>query len=220
MATFSKEELNGFTDLFDNLEPLLKQKTNDKILFQKIVKEASILFEKNSEVLQTNIIGRQLLVNEKFENSIFSILGLEKKFIENLIKNSAYFKTFGNLKLNSQLVFAIPLIFLAREYEKVKKSEEAQFIFFLTFLKPYASRISQYSKFLNEDQMRFTIEYTLDNSYDIKKYGTLYEVLLKKAIASFENYKELLTEFPTDHDIHVIFNSGIYTRTNDFLKKV
>lgn len=220
MATFSKNELKTFLDFTNQLGPRIEEKAKQTDVFKKIVKESTVLFEKNSSVLQTNIIGRQLLVNEKFENDILGFLGIKKKEALNIIKNSGYFKTFGTLKLASQLAFAAPLILLSGEYEKLKKYEEAQFIFFLLFFKPYASRISFYSKFLNEDQMRYTIEITLDNSYDIKKYGTLYDTLLKKSFSAFENYKPLLVKKLTDRDIHVIFTSGVYSRTNNFLKNI
>lgn len=220
MATFTKEEIENIKNLSDNLVPIISLKAKDKTVFIRIKKEASILFSKNDDTLLTNIIGRQLLINQKFEDTILYYIGTDRHHVRKLIKESEYFKKFGELQLLDQLCFAIPLIILSFEYYKLDQLENAKFIYLLTFLKPYASRISQHFKFgVNEAQMQYTVE-NLSEKSDIKKLGSVLDVLLKKSENSFYNYIGNITDKEktlSDRELHIIYTSGVSSRINSFL---
>ena len=55
-------------------------------------------------------MGYKILINKKDEDDILDILGINRDELALTIKNSEYFKKFGELKLIDQLIFAIPLI--------------------------------------------------------------------------------------------------------------
>lgn len=222
MATFTKEELESAHGIYDGLKEHLAKKAADVSIFRRIQRELARILDKNSNVLQTNIVGRQLLINQKDETAILDILGVDPDDVKKLIKESAYFQKFGELRLTDQLSFAIPLLIMSLEYKKLKKDSEAEILYFMTFLKPYASRVSQHWKMgVNEPQMMYTVE-SLSDRFDIKKQGTLFGVLLKASKNSFENYIPDLIKKNTvnDGELHIIYNSGVASRVNSFLASI
>ena len=222
MATFTKEELESAHGIYDELKDTIHKKAADPAIFRKIQRVLSQILDKNANVLQTNIVGRQLLINQKDEKSFLDILEIDPDDVKKLIKASPYFQKFGELRLTDQLSFALPLIILSIEYKRLKKDSEADIMYFTTFLKPYASRVSQHWKLgVNEAQMMYTVE-SLSDRFDIKKQGTLFGVLLKASKNSFENYiPPLMTrDVIYDSELHIIYNSGVASRVNSFLASI
>ena len=222
MATFTKEELESAHGIYDALKEAINEKAKDPMTFKKIQRVLSQILDKNSNVLQTNIIGRQLLINQKDERAFLDILEIDPEDVKKLIKASPYFQKFGELRLTDQLSFAIPLLILSIEYKRLKKDSDAEIMYFTTFLKPYASRVSQHWKLgVNEAQMMYTIE-SLSDRFDIKKQGTLFGVLLKASKNSFENYIPPLMTRDTvyDSELHIIYNRGVASRVNSFLASI
>jgi hypothetical protein len=224
-TTFTKNDLESSTDIFDYLNPIIRQAFSRKsLVLNPIKKEVQNFSDKNANVLQTNIIGKQLLFNKATENSILEAIGIDSKELLNVFKSCEYFKQFGTLQLRDQLLFSIPLIMLSREFFLEGKIEESQFFYMTAFYKPYATIVFKYfGKYeVNEDQMRYTIENELSERYDIKREGTLFSVIAKKAESSFNNYvveSKRMTKL-TDRQLHVIFTSGIYSRLNDFVQSM
>ena len=199
---------------------LLKRKLKNHAHSKKILKLTKEFMTKNEHVLSTNIIGRQLLVNQKMEDDIFDAFDLDKKEVKRVMKESLYYKeTFGReLMLTDQLCLAYPLILAALEYKRIGKQEESDLCYLLAHFKPYASRESVFFKFgVKEGQMLYTIERSLSERFDIKKYGT-YRAN-KSAKSSYENYisntgKE---EKYTDKKLYVTYTSGIAGSVNTFI---
>jgi len=221
--TMTKEELESGTDLFDYLDPIIKAAFKRKnMMLNPVKKEIELFADKNGNVLQTNIIGKQLLFNKSTEESILTAIGIDPKELLGIFKKSEYFKQFGNLQLKDQLLFSLPLIMLSREFYLEDKTAESQFFYFSAFYKPYATIVFKYfGKYeVNEDQMRYTIE-NLSERYDIKKQGTLFGVLAKMAESSYNNYIVGSKDTKlTDREIHVIFTAGIYSRINSFVQSI
>jgi hypothetical protein len=223
--TFTKEELESISVFSDNLQDHIEAAVKrGSILLNPIRKELSLFADKNSDVLQSNIIGKRLLFNKQTEENIMKAIGLDTKELLKLFKESEYFRYFGHMKLKDQIVFSIPIIMLVKEFYKKGKVAEAQFLYSALFYKPYATIVFKYfgkrGFEVNEDQMRYTIE-NLSQRYDIKKEGTLYGVLIKKAQTSFEHYiAESKSEKLTDRELHIIFALGIYSNTNNFVNQI
>jgi len=220
--SLTKEELDNVSDVYDYLRPFIEKAAANTSVFNAIKKEIIKFADKNSTVLQSNIIGRQLLFNENIQQNILDIMGIDSKILDDVLRKSDYFNQYGtiksDLKLTDQLVAALPLILLAGEYQKKKKYEQAEFIYLISFYKPYATRISRYFPYgVNDDQMLYTIE-NLSERFDIKKQGTMLNVLIKMAKSSFDNYIKDVMEDPTDRKLHVVFTSGVYSRINNFLQ--
>lgn len=223
---YSKEELESLTTLSDKYSPMLAAKAKKPVTFIMIKNELTKLLEKNREALQTNIVGRQVLISQKDEDGFLAAIGIDRTEMEDDIKNSPYFAKFnetGRFSLLPQFVFAFPYMLMAYEYKKLNKDQYARVCYMITFFKPYASRISLlFGKYpVNEDQMLYTIEHMTEKS-DLKKLGTIFEVISKKSDASYDNYygakdnKYVLT----DADLGTIYTSGIATRINNFLLDV
>jgi len=219
--TYTKSELEKLIYVYEEISDKIKEAAKRSTLIINPIKKVITEFaDKNSNILQSNIIGKQLLLNEKVQNEILDYLGFTPQYLKETIKESPYFKSFGGLQLTDQLVFAIPLLLLSGEFARLGKKVESHFFYNIAFYKPYAARVSQYFPLgVNEDQMMYTIE-NLSERFDIKKYGTLLEVLEKMANSSYENYIDDLQENVTDKDLHVIFTAGIYSRVNSFVQSI
>lgn len=223
--TFTKDELESLSVFSDNLQEHIQAAVKrGSILLNPIKKEFESFADKNSDVLQTSIIGKQLILNKQSEDNIMNAIGVDRKELAKLFKESQYFKQFGQLQLKDQIIFAIPIIMLAKELYKKGKLAESQFLYSTVFYKPYATIVFKYfgkkGFEVNEDQMRYTIE-NLTQRYDIKKEGTLYAVLMKKAETSFQHYiVESKSDVLTDKELHNIFSVGIYSNLNNFVKQI
>lgn len=214
--------INNSTSIYDKFDPIIKEKVKQPRTFQKILQLTKEFMTKNEYALSTNIIGRRVLVNQKMEEDIYDALGIEKSDIKKAILESPYFKgTFGReLSLTDQLCLAFPLILAALEYRRIKKQDESDLCYLLAHFKPYSSRESLFFKFgVKEGQMLYTVEKTLSERFDIKKYGTIINVLRKRAQSSYENYiipmKE--TEKYSDKKLYVTYTSGIAGSVNTFI---
>ena len=215
------EEIKGITSIYDKYHPLISKKVKESSTFTKLVSLAKDFMSRNESKLLTNIVGRQVLFNQNEENQVYDAFNLDKKDIRESIINSEYFKKFGKeLTLTDQLCLAIPLLLASLEYKRIGKQEESNLCYLLMFYKPYASRISYHFKFgVNEDQMLYTLENSLSGKFDIIQYGTVNNVIQKKASESYKNYIVPIKDDAklSDRDIHIIYNSGVATRINAFL---
>jgi hypothetical protein len=221
--TYTKEELEALSLIYDEVYPKIQEAVKrGSLLLNPVKKELSLFADKNANILQTNIIGKQLLFNKQTEEKILNAIGIDPKRLLELFKESEYFKQFGQLQLREQLLFSIPLIMLSKEFYDKGKLAESQFLYMSAFYKPYATVVFKYfGKYeVNEDQMRYTVE-NLSERYDIKKQGTLYGVIGKMAESSFDNYiASSKTKTFTDRELHVIFTAGIYSRLNSFVQTI
>jgi len=221
MATFTKEELEKFSLVYDTFGEKIKEFfKRGAIAMRPLQKEISEFAEKNADVLQTNIIGKQLLLNDSAQEKMLDIIGIDLVEMKNTIKASEYFKKFGDFNLINQLVFSIPFLLLSREFYNNNKDAESKFFYTFAFYKPYAARISRYFPYgVNSDQMLYTIEH-LTERFDIKRYGILNSVIEKKAETSYNNYIQLLSDNPSDRNLHLIFTAGIYSSINSFINNI
>lgn len=219
------DEINSITTIYDTFINNIRKKVLESGSFQKFIKNiASDFMTKNDIKLNTNIVGKQIIFNKKTEDAIFDFFNLDQNDVKTTVLNSAYFKKFGKeLALTDQIVVAIPLILGSLEYKRINKIDESQFLFLFAHFKPYSSRESFFVKYgVDEGRMLYTVERTLTDRFDLKKYATVLAALTKRSESSWKNYIEPVksSEKLTDRDIHIIYNSGIATRVNDFLGKI
>lgn len=224
MARFVGDELteiNSISTIYDSMIPIIRKKVKESITFTKFLKVFREFANKNDVKLNTNIMGRQVVMNTKTENDVMDIFGFNREEIKNFILSSPYFKKFGKeLALTDQLCLAIPLILASLEYRRINKKEESELCYFFAFFKPYASRESVFFKYgVNESQMLYTVENDLTDRFDLKRNKTIFLSIKKQADSSYNNY---ITEYKndqvmTDKELHIIYNSGISTRMNHFI---
>ncbi len=225
IETLGIDDLESLTDMHDHLKDDIDEAVSRRnLVLNPVRSEIQRMADRNANILQTNIIGKQLLFNDETRNRILEALGVDLKGLELVFKNSEYFKQFGDLKLKDQLLFAVPMILMSRELHIAGKEQEAQFFYMTAFYKPYATVIFKYfGKYeVNEDQMRHTVENELSERYDIKKEGTVFAVLAKMAESSYNNYivERQSRGRMTDRELHVIFQSGIYSRINNSIQTI
>lgn len=210
------------TDFYDVFDPIIKKKVKEPRTWQKLLQITKEFMTKNEHALSTNIIGRRVLVNQKMEDDIYDVFGLDKKEVKKVMLETTYFKeTFGReLMLTDQLCLAFPLILASLEYKRINKQDESDLCYLLAHFKPYASRESVFFKFgVKEGQMLYTLEKSLSERFDIKKYGTIINVLRKRSQSSYANYIEKTgkDEKYTDKKLYVTYTSGIAGSVNTFI---
>lgn len=219
LNSLSLEEINSLTIVYDNLYPIIENVLNKNSTFDKIIQWTKKINTKNVNVLTDNIIGKQFLMNQNEQDELLKILDLNTKQIMDIFKNCPRLNKVEGLK--DQFCFIAPLLLACSYYLKKNQDKKAKFIYKLTFYKPYASRISRYFPYgVNEDRMRYTVEFEMNDRFDIRKYGSLSAVLDKNTEMSLGNYEEQLKQHPTDNELYIIFSSGIYSRINSFIKLI
>lgn len=223
MARFSDElaDINTVSTIYDTLQPIISKKVKESLTFQKFLKVFRNFASKNDTKLNTNIMGRQIILNQSAENDVLDAFGVTRDQVKDLIVESPYFKKFGKeLALTDQLCLAIPLIIASLEYHRLNKKEESSLIYMFAFFKPYSSRESVFFKFgVNEGQMLYTIERDLTDRFDLKRQKTIFLSIKKQSESSYANYIEPYKsdQVMTDKELHIIYNSGIATRMNHFI---
>jgi hypothetical protein len=221
--TYTKEELESMTVVYDYLHPTIENVAKrPNMTLKPIISEIQDFADKNHAVLQTNIIGTQVLFNKKTEDNILDAIGVDQKEFKVVLSNAPYFDQFGNFKLKEQLLFAIPLLMLSIELNRNGKRDMALFLYNAAFYKPYATIVYKYfGKYpVNPDQMLYTIE-NLTGRYDIKKYGTLQAVIEKKAEGYFQSYIESFESGKiTDYELHQTLFNSIYSGLNKFVQEI
>lgn len=219
-------ELELFSEIYDKFSPIVRDAVKKPATFNSFLNVVRKIMKKNENALiGSNIVGHQVVIGKDAEDEIFKCFGLDKIDVRDTIVNSEFFvRKFGRvLKITEQICASTPLVLAAWEYTKIKKEEEAKLCYMLTFLKPYASRVSFFWKFpVNVPQMRYTIERTLNDRYDLKGCKNVLEVIKKKADVSFNNYitPENNEAKITDAKLYEICTAGISSRIQNFLNNV
>ena len=226
MATYSKDEIKNFAVVYNEISKIL----NTEKTYQKKVRDLKytmqFIMDKNSETLNSYILGRRLLINDKETNKLMEILGITKKEVDEIMDMSPVFDQYSADTKRKPMYLNLPLLVFSIELYKLKKIEDAFFVYFIMFLRAYASKIfliiRNWSEGSDTQAMQYTVEYELDGRYDLKKYGSIIDTLMKSATASFEHYMpDLIKETPKDMFMaNDVITSGIYTRTSSWIKKV
>ena len=226
MSDLSKDELaivESSAHVSDTIMDYIEKKVKEASTWQKILHITRDFMIKNGSKLNTNIMGRQVLVNAKMESDILDAFGINSDMVRTAILESPYFKLYGKeLSMTAQYCLGFPLILAAQAYRRLKKIEESKLCYLLAFYKPYASRESVLFKYgVKEGQMEYTLQH-LSKRFDLKNCSTIGQVLAKRSEISYNNYFENQDEKRdiTDKELHVIYNSGIASRVNDFINKM
>ena len=151
------------TILYDVLAPRIRLIAQNDMKLRELVKIIKFVTDKNTDVLNTNIVGRPLLLNEKDQDEVYKILDLNKKELHSLCLASPRLVGIG--KRSDQFSFALPLLILSGELHKIKKEQLAQGIFLFTFYRPYASKVTTFFRLgvVDEKAMEYTTMIELDN---------------------------------------------------------
>lgn len=217
--SLSLEEINAMTILYEEIYPVIEKSLDKSGSFEKILAWYKKINTKNVNVLSDNIIGHHLLMNQKDQDDLLDILGFTTKQLISIFKTVPRLSKVAGLQ--DQFCFICPLLLACSYYLKKKQEKKAKLLYLICFYKPYASKVSLYFPYdVNEDRMRYLIEFELNDRYDIRKYGSVLAVLEKNAEISMNNYTNQLINKPTDNELYIIFSSGIYSRVNSFLKLI
>ena len=212
------------TILYDSLISHIEMIADKKENLQKLVKQIQYINDKNTDVLNTNIVGYPLLINDNDQNNVLSCLELTKKQLHDIVKSSPRMDGVG--KIIDQFAFALPLMILAGVLKKKKQIELSQGILLFAFYRPYASKITSFFRLgtVDEKAMEYTTMIYLNDKSFIHKYGSVYAVLVESAKTTYDSYIDILAGVggsPTDDMIfNNIFYSAIFSKTGSWIKSL
>ena len=212
------------TILYDSLINHIEMIADKKENLQKLVKQIQYINDKNTDVLNTNIVGYPLLINDNDQNNILACLELTKKQLHDIVKSSPRMDGVG--KIIDQFAFALPLMILAGVLKKKKQIELSQGILLFAFYRPYASKITSFFRLgtVDEKAMEYTTMIYLNDKSFIHKYGSVYAVLVESAKTTYDSYIDILAGVggsPTDDMIfNNIFYSAIFSKTGSWIKSL
>lgn len=169
----------------DNIQPIIN-KNLDKNKNQ-LLNYIRTYIDKNSDVLYHNAPSRRLYFTDNDKNVIFKVIGLEKKEIAKAIKENPYVD--ASWKVLTQPYFW-GLLMSARYFLVNNKEKEMQQVLMYLTLSFYSSiQYKNFPKFLpNDNIMTYTIN-NLSNKFDIKKFGTVFELLYNTMMVNHNTYK-------------------------------
>jgi hypothetical protein len=181
----------------------------------KIIEGIIKYIDRNHDILQTPKMLNRPSFSDDDRDIIFANLELLPSEIDAVVKNSTGIQANRKVSANP---FYIACTLLA-SYAATKKEDEFA-VLVLTFMSinMYSSLHFKYAKFnANENVMNYTIS-QLDDSYSIKKLGTLYALLKDNVETAYKTYKKQLMR-AEDKDIGDFINA-VLTRTNNKIKKI
>ena len=245
-VSLTEKELNSLTEFYDKLHMIAAESAKSQQVFKKFRDTMARIIDKNLQTLDSAIVGRRVLINDRDQNEILSIIGFKREDVEKVYSESTYYSVkFGkNLMIKDQLIYTIPFLLYSLELYKINKKQEAYYVYFTTFIKAYASKVVSSFPIWNDgndDIMAYIVEKILSNKFDIKKCGTIIATLERSANSSFTNYLPLLSgekkdaiivdenghetvkqiqAGPTDNNLYITVSSGIYSRTSSWIKSV
>lgn len=227
MASYTKEEIKNFSVIYKEINKLLNVDATYQEKVRNLKYKVQLIMDKNNNVLNSYIMGRRLLINEKETNDLMNVLGVTKEQIDNIMNMSPVFDEYRADTKRKPMYLNLPLVVFSSELYRLGKKEDAFFVYFIIFLRAYASKVFSSFRIWNEEidkrVMEYVVNIVLDDRYDLKKYGSILDVLMKTASNSFEHYIPELAKPKNQKDMFIandVLTSGIYTRVGSTIKKV
>lgn len=200
--------------LKNNLEKAVEIAFTDNHKNSKLMNEIKRYIDVNNHVLYANApLHRLYFSDAKDRQLVFDIAGIDKKYIDEIIKKSGSIKSVW-VVMNEP--FNILMAMIIRQYAISKKPELLNNALLYLTLSFYSSLHYKYYKFLpNENVMSYTLN-NLNNKFLFKQYGVVVKALFHTAIKNHEKYsKELING--TDEDF-AIYLMALKTRLNNLMK--
>lgn len=246
MANFTKEEISKATVIYDNLHKTFEDIAKDSSAIRNLKKQVSYILDKgdNQTILTGNIVGPRFLINDRDYENLFNAMTLDINNVREVYMSSPYaqsmsagleaYRAASNKSFSysvdsgrhTQHILGIPFVMLSEELYKLGKKEDSLFVYWVGFLRAYASAVRSSFKYWNAgdgDIMLGIIEKhpKFTSKYDLKKEGSISGVLTKSARTSWEHYISALTNRPADQYIcNDVIYSGVYSRTSSWIKSV
>lgn len=215
--------------LYDALYLRLRKIAESPTHIKQLLGDIQYISEKNSDILNTFIVGKSLLMNEADQTKIMTDIETSKDEIGEICDKSPRLSK-SNLgagigKIKDQFSFALPLMLLSGQLHKLKKEKEAQTIFLFVYYRPYASKVASFFTLgtSDEDAMRYTVQIELNDKSYIHKYGTVIKTLEASAMSAYSTFIDTLAGSPIPSDdtlFNNIFYSSIFSKTGSWLKSL
>jgi len=148
---------------------------------------------------------------------VFDTIGMEPQEVRKIIKETK--QTEDNWVLYNKPEYWA-MIFIIKWYQDNNRERDMRMAILYFALALYSSVINARFKYPpNPNIMEYTIN-TLSNRYDIKKYGTIINVLQKLSYGCHETYRDYLLD-KDFCDLHIKdYLNNMYVRINNFVKEI
>jgi len=237
-ATVTLPGWDTCTQIYDSLYPKYYEQMKNISNFNKVRSIMVKIFDKNSEVLNDNDVGKPILINDKDTLDLVESLGVPFDVVQEEYFKSTYAQTIPMDKdkgfasktsgRNGQHLFSIPFILSAAALYRLGKKEQSKFIFAIPFYRAYSSAVtSQFLKYpWNETNHRLmkgivekSPEFTL--RFGLKKNGTVIATIISSTDSTYDTYIPKIVKGVTDKYIcNDLIYSGIYTHTKSWIKGI
>ena len=220
----AQKDFKSSTFLYDSLIDQINTVSKDTAAMKKLVRVIQFITDKNTDVLNTNIVGYSLLINETDQKNILDCLNLTKKELIDLCKKSPRLNGVG--KVVDQFAFALPLLILAGCLANNKQEKLSQGVFLFTYYRAYASKVTTFFRLgtVDEKAMEYTVNIALTDKSYIHKFGSVYAVLVESAKSAYSAFISSLQgkpSYPTDDMLfNNIFYSAIFSKTGSWIKSL
>ena len=85
MSSYTKEEIKNFSVIYKEIKKLLNVDTTYQEKVRNLKYKVQLIMDKNNNVLNSYIMGRRLLINEKETNDLMNVLSVTKEQIDNIM---------------------------------------------------------------------------------------------------------------------------------------
>lgn len=203
------------------IEPLLKL-LNENITTREEKMIDSVIesyIDSKNDVLGSDGLYKQLLINETEQSQIFLISKITPSMVAQFVKSSIYIKPNWRTVNNPfSLVLAGLVVRALKKNSKTAITEANNYALYMSF-RMYASKFSrQFPYKVIPNIMSYTIN-NLTYKYLIKIKGTLLGALRASVATAIDCYAKRLVTTCTDKDISD-FISGLDDRISDFVKNI
>ena len=141
MVSYTKEEIKNFSVIYKEIKKLLNVDATYQEKVRNLKYKVQLIMDKNNNVLNSYIMGRRLLINEKETNDLMNVLGVTKEQIDNIMNMSPVFDEYRADTKRKPMYLNLPLVVFSSELYRLGKKEDAFFVYFIIFLRAYASKV-------------------------------------------------------------------------------
>lgn len=201
--------------LVNALYPTVEKTISNKEAQNKLVRNISLYFDKNSEIIFDIGMAQRIFFLNTDKEAIYEASGLTQAEIKTAIKNSKYISNTWKI-LNEPLNTAAALLIRYFAINKKKELLEQTLLFYSFYF--YSSLHFKYLQYgANENIMAYTIN-NLNYKFKIKELGSLFEAVKAIVLKSHDTYEKDLIR-GEDGDI-AKYVSAIKVRLNDMVKNI
>jgi len=200
--------------IITEIYPKVAKGMGDAKVRKDIINFCMAYFDYNNASLFTSIPQGRVILRDVDKDLFYKSLDISREDIQESIKRITFID--ANWKtLNNEFNFLILCILIY--FHRNKMVQEAKMVNMFIFVFFYGMLSMRLFPYIQPNVMEYTINH-LNDKHDLKKYGTIFKTIEKKAEVSFETYSDNLLQ--DDDKMIVQYIIDTQTRVNQWLKGI